>query len=201
MRRKGVPFSGTSQPTVLWYLRWAKTSWNAASRHSIWNWLAQDWLTGMAELSSKIPLRINCQAGAQERKLPLPARKSCRRRRTHWQVLGGPPSWAWAAASGTPPSRRTLGSCPCRSDWPAAWPPPSAAPAGRSDASSVEKGGGPYSAGVAPASWKGCSSGALLAFIETTLVNTHEDTSKDTADTWVKKKKKVFMPRNNCVYS
>ena len=71
---------------------------------------------------------------------PPPAPRSCRRPRTRSPASAGLPSSAWAAASARPPSRRSPGSCPCRSGWPAAWPRPSAGPAGRSGVSSKGEG-------------------------------------------------------------
>lgn len=62
-----------------------------------------------------------------------PALMSCRKPLRHWLVWGGLPSSAWAAASETPPSLRSHGSCPCRNDWPVVEPLPSAAPAVHSD--------------------------------------------------------------------
>lgn len=68
-----------------------------------------------------------------------PAQRSCKRPQRRWQVSAGPPSLAWAVASGGPPSQHIPGWHQRHSGRPGAVPLPSAVPAGRSGASSARK--------------------------------------------------------------
>ena len=136
---------------------------------------------------------------------PSPAQKFYKRPLRHWPVSVGLPSWAWAAASERQPSQRSPGSCPCRSDWPAAWPRPSAGPAGRSGVSSKGEGREEaLSRGVGGGSrhtltGKAAASSGLLAFMETTPVNTTSLGHLEKHGRQVSERKSLCRPTTVCV--